>query len=135
MKQLIFRLWQWTWGFPQTLVGFIVYLCNRHKPHEVYRGCIVTRWDNRGSMGMGMFLFLGCNDPQVRVHEFGHSVQSLILGPLFLPIMGIPSFLWCNIPYFQRMRNEKHISYYRLYTESTANALGAWATGEECHLK
>ena len=135
MKKLLFWLVQCTWGFPQTLVGLITFLICRHDPHETYRGCIVTRWDNRGSMGMGMFLFLGCNDPQVRVHEFGHSVQSLILGPLFLPIMGIPSFLWCNIPYFQRMRKEKHISYYRLYTESTANALGAWATGEECHLK
>ena len=135
MKTILFRLWQWTWGFPQSLVGFLVYLSNRGKPVSHYRGCIVTHWDNRGSMGMGMFLFLGCDDPQVRVHEFGHSVQSLILGPLFLPIMGIPSFLWCNIPYFQRMRREKHISYYRLYTESTANALGAWATGEKCDLK
>ena len=85
-------------------------------------------------MGMGMFLFLGCEDAQVRVHEFGHSVQSLILGPLFLPVMGIPSFLWCNIPYFRRMRKEKGISYYRFYPESTANRLGAWATGEKCAL-
>jgi hypothetical protein len=135
MKKFLFRLWQWTWGFPQSLVGLIVFLCNLHKPREVYRGCVVTHWDNRGSMGMGMFLFLGCDDAQVRVHEFGHSVQSLILGPLFLPIMGIPSFLWCNIPYFQRMRREKRVSYYRFYPESSANALGAWATGEICDLK
>ena len=135
MGELIFRLWQWTWGFPQSLVGLIVYLLNRDKPHETYRGCIVTRWNNRGSMGMGMFLFLGCEDPQVRVHEFGHSVQSLILGPLFLPIMGIPSFLWCNIPYFRRLRKEKGVSYYRFYPESTANKLGAWVTKEECHLQ
>ena len=134
MKRILFWLWQWTWGFPQSLVGLIVYLCNLDKKHEVYRGCIVTRWGNRGSMGMGMFLFLGCDDPQVRVHEFGHSVQSLILGPLFLPVMGIPSFLWCNIPCFRRMRKEKGVSYYRFYPESTANRLGAWATGETCDL-
>ena len=135
MGELIFRLWQWTWGFPQTFIGLIVYLCNLGSPHETYRGCIVTRWNNRGSMGMGMFLFLGCEDPQVRVHEFGHSVQSLILGPLFLPIMGIPSFLWCNIPYFRRLRKEKGVSYYRFYPESTANALGAWVTKEACDLQ
>ena len=134
MKKLLFWIWQWTWGFPQTLVGFIVFLVCRKCPHGTYRGCITTRWNNRGSMGMGMFLFLGCEDPQVRVHEFGHSVQSVILGPLFLPVMGIPSFLWCNIPYFRRMRKEKGVSYYRFYPESTANWLGAKVSGEKCEL-
>ena len=134
MKTALFRLWQWTWGFPQTLLGLILYLIHKDKPHSTYHGCIVTRWKQRGSMGMGMFLFLGCEDAEVRVHEFGHSVQSVFLGPLFLPIMGIPSFLWCNIPYFRRMRKEKGVSYYCFYPESTANRLGAWATGEKCEL-
>ena len=131
---MIFRIWQWTWGFPQTLIGYIVYLICRKYPRETYRNCIVTRWGLKSSMGMGMFLFLGTENPQVRVHEFGHSVQSLILGPLFLPIMGIPSILWCNIPYFRRMRKEKGVSYYSFSPESTANKLGAWATGEPCEL-
>lgn len=135
MRVLLFRLWQWTWGFPQSFIGWLVYLRNYRRPHEIYRGCIVTRWRLRGSMGMGMFLFLGCEDPRVRVHEYGHSVQSLILGPLFLPIMGIPSFLWCNLPVCRNARQKKHISYYRFYPESTANRLGAWASGEVCDLK
>lgn len=134
MTTLLFRLWQWTWGFPQSLVGLIIYLLNRDKPHETYRGCIVTHWDNGGSLGVGMFLFLGCDDPRVRVHEFGHSVQSLILGPLFLPIMGIPSFLWCNLPCCKKLRKEKGVSYYRFYPESTANRLGSWISGETCDL-
>lgn len=134
MKKLLFWIWQWTWGLPQNLVGLIVFLVCRKRPHGTYRGCITTRWNNRGSMGMGMFLFLGSEDPQVRVHEFGHSVQSVILGPLFLPVMGIPSFLWCNIPYFRRLRKEKGISYYRFYPESTANWLGAKVSGENCEL-
>ena len=134
MKKLLFWLWQWTWGLPQTLVGFIVFLIFRKYPHSTYNGCIVTRWSKRDSLGMGMFLFLGCEDPQVRVHEFGHSVQSLILGPLFLPIMGIPSFLWCNLPGCRHLRKEKDISYYHFYPESTANRLGSWASGEICNL-
>lgn len=136
MKKGLFWLWQWTWGFPQSLVGLIVYLCNLDKKHELFRSCIVTHWDNPGSLGVGMFLFLGKNaHRQTLVHEFGHSVQSLILGPLFLPIMGIPSFLWCNLPVCRRMRKEKGISYYRFYPESTANRLGAWASGENCDLR
>ncbi len=134
MKRLLFWLWQWTWGFPQTFLGLILFLCCRCCRHETYHGCVVTHWRKNGSLGVGMFLFLGRDDPQVRVHEFGHSVQSLILGPLFLPVMGIPSFLWCNLPIFRRMRKEKGISYYAFYPESTANQLGAWVTKEPCNL-
>lgn len=134
MRTLLFRIWQWTWGFPQTMIGFIVYLICRKQPHSTYHGCITTLWNIRGSLGMGMFLFLGRDDPQVRVHEFGHSVQSLILGPLFLPIMGIPSFLWCNLPPCRRLRENKGVSYYRFYPESSANRLGALVTGEKCDL-
>lgn len=135
MKRLLFWLWQWTWGFPQTFLGCMIFLCCRGCRHETYHGCIVTHWRKRGSLGVGMFLFLGSDDPQVRVHEFGHSVQSLILGPLFLPFMGLPSFLWCNLPCCKRLRKEKAVSYYSFYPESTANRLGAWATGETCQLQ
>ena len=135
MKQFLFCLWQWTWGFPQTLLGLILYLIHRQKPHSRYHGCIVTHWGKGGSLGVGMFLFLGnTEDPQVLVHEFGHSIQSAILGPLFLPVMGIPSFLWCNLPPARKYRREKGVSYYRFYPERTANRLGSLVTGESCNL-
>lgn len=99
----------------------------------------MTHWPKAGSMGVGMYLFLGNNgdedrQAQVLVHEFGHSVQSLILGPLFLPIMGIPSFLWANLPLCRRLRKEKGVSYYNFYPERNANRLGKWATKEKCDL-
>lgn len=28
------------------------------------------------------------------VHEYGHTIQSMILGPLYLIVIGIPSTLW-----------------------------------------
>ena len=139
MKAFLFRLWQWTWGLPQTLIGLVFYCIHRKQPHFTYHGCVVTRWHVPGSLGVGMFLFVNDNhyqkDPQILVHEFGHAVQSTILGPLFLPIMGIPSFLWCNLPPCRKLRREKGVSYYRLYTESTANYLGAKVTREKCDLK
>ena len=135
MKTVLFRLWQWTWGFPQTLLGLILYMIHKDKPHSAYHGCIVTHWGNGGSLGVGMFLFLGnTTDPRILVHEFGHSVQSAILGPLFLPVMGIPSFLWCNLPPARKLRREKGVSYYRFYPERTANHLGSLVTGERCDL-
>ena len=138
MKTALFRLWQWTWGFPQTLIGGIIYLIHRNAPHRIYHGCIVTRWKQQGSLGVGMFLFLSehsyDSNPQVQVHEFGHAVQSAILGPLFLPVMGIPSFLWCNLKPCRKLRKEKGVSYYRFYPESTANFLGSLVTKEPCDL-
>lgn len=135
MKTLLFRLWQWTWGLPQTLLGAVIYLICRHCPHDRYRGTVVTYWENKGSLGVGMFLFLGCNDPQVRVHEYGHSIQSMLLGPLFLPVIGIPSFVWCNLPACRRLRKEKGISYYSFYPEKNANFFGRLVTRELCALK
>ena len=139
MKVFLFRLLQWTWGFPQSLLGLILHLIHRKNGHTTYHGCIVTPWDSTGSMGVGMYLFISRKNWQqqndVWVHEFGHSIQSLILGPLFLPVMGLPSYLWCNLPSCRRLRREKGVSYYRFYPESTANALGAWVTKETCELQ
>jgi len=138
MNAALFRLWQWIWGLPQTLIGFVIYCLHRKAPHRSYHGCIVTKWKLSGSLGMGMFLFLSersWTNPQVLVHEFGHAVQSAILGPLFLPVMGIPSFLWCNLPPCRKLRQEKGVSYYRFYPESSANYLGSLVTKESCTLK
>ena len=140
MKKILFRIWQWTWGFPQSLLGLVFRLVYRDCPRSEYHNAVVTHWPKGGSMGVGMYLFLGTggddeHKAQVLVHEFGHSVQSLILGPLFLPIMGIPSFLWANLPWTRRMRKEKGVSYYRFYPEKNANWLGAKVTGKTCTLK
>ena len=140
MKTFLFRLWQWTWGLPQTLLGAVICLACRKCPHERFHGAIVTHWKQSGSLGVGMFLFIGKsrsddNRRQVMVHEYGHSVQSMILGPLFLIIMGIPSFLWCNLAPCRRLRREKGVSYYSFYPEKNANWLGALVTKSPCDLK
>ena len=82
MKKFLFRLWQWTWGFPQSLLGLIFRLVYRDCPRTEYRNTVVTHWPKGGSMGVGMYLFLGTggdedHKAQVLVHEFGHSVQSM----------------------------------------------------------
>ena len=131
MGILFFRLWQWTWGFPQSLLGFLLRMSLGDRPHGHYHGCVVTHWEKGGSMSLGMYLFLGTGaDDSVRVHEFGHAVQSAILGPLYLPVIGIPSWLWCNLSVFRKLRKEKEIPYCSFYPESTANWLGTKVTGE-----
>ena len=135
MKTVFLRILQWTWGLPQTLLGAVLYLIHFRRRHFPYRHAIVTEWSIPGSLGVGMFIFLGRHDASTRgpllAHEYGHNIQSLLLGPLFLPVIGLPSFLWCNLPRARRYRKEKQVSYYRFYTESSANRLVHHVTGEE----
>jgi hypothetical protein len=54
-------------------------------------------------------------------HEYGHAIQSRILGPLYLIIIGIPSIIWAALygSIIPRYKN----NYYRFYTEKWADKL------------
>jgi len=134
-----YYLIQFTWGILQNLAGAFWFLCCLGKKHSRYHGAIVTRVRRkrfRGGWTFGCFIFL--TEPLTRaeehdllIHEYGHTLQSLLLGPVWSLAIGLPSMLWCNLPLFQRLRREKGISYYRLYCEAWANRLGERATGEK----
>lgn len=129
MKLLLYYFIQWTWGLPQNLIGLALRLFCRGKNEPKFHGAAVRRWGISGSASLGMFLFLDRNASQkTLVHEYGHSVQSLILGPLFLPVIGLPSLLWAG--FGERYRRRRGRSYYWFYPERWANRLGAYATGE-----
>ena len=67
------------------------------------------------------------NEPGLR-HEYGHSRQSLYLGPLYLPIIGIYSAVFCNL--WDRLLHKKWDGgkrrkwYYSRWTEAWADRLG-----------
>ena len=124
---MIYRIAQWTWGLPQTLAGFIIFLVFRKYPHYNYHGAIVTEWNSPNSVGLGMFIMLSRDHygkKRLLVHEYGHTIQSLILGPLFLLIAGLPSFAWAELPQASKYRKDKNVSYYQVYPENWANRLG-----------
>ena len=135
MKKFLFFLLQCTWGLPQTLLGFIIFLKYRKCPHKFYRGAIDTQWSARGGMSLGLFIFTPPEDhpnsQKVRVHEYGHCFQSILLGPLYLLVIGLVSICWARIGYFVRLRKEKNIPYVACYTESWASKWGELFTGEE----
>ena len=140
MRTILYIIWQCTWGFLQTALGFIVFLAHFKEKHYLYHGAIITGWENRASVSLGLFVFIAreskCNgvekndDPlselseRLLIHEYGHTIQSLMLGPLYLIIIGIPSALWCSLPYCKKKRKDKRISYYSFYTEKWADLLG-----------
>lgn len=109
------------WQLPQNLLGLLVLLCTRaRKVGEHYEYNLPF-----GSVSLGRYIFL-CpahwHDAQVLSHETGHSKQSKYLGPLYLLVIGLPSFLWAGC--FGWFRKKYGVSYYAFYTEKWADHLG-----------
>ncbi|MGI6316772.1 MAG: hypothetical protein ACOX17_08930 [Christensenellales bacterium] len=125
MKHIV-CLWsmllQWTWGLPQSLLGLLLLLRFRKKPRRRYLDALMVDWGLPGGISLGFVFFTG--HPELAPHEYGHTRQSLLLGPLYLAVIGLPSLLWANLPYFRRLRREKNIPYSRLYCESWADRWG-----------
>lgn len=123
LPSLLYSLLQCTWGLPQTLAGFFVFLWFRKCPHRLKDGIIATEWTRDDGVSLGMFVFFPPGS-SLRSHEYGHTIQSGLLGPLYLPAVCVPSFFWCGLPYFQKLRRTKRIPYSRLYCEAWADRLG-----------
>ncbi len=147
MKTFLYVIWQCTWGILQTLLGFVHFLIYIKCKHYFYHGAIVTEWNNRSSVSLGLFVFVTAEpyfyeklkdeysmeelSKRLLVHEYGHTIQSLLLGPLYLIVIGIPSTLWGFLPYFNNKRKNESLSYFSCYTESWANTWGEKVTGEK----
>ena len=147
MKAVLYIVWQCTWGILQTLLGFAHFLIYIKCKHYFYHGAIVTEWNNRSSVSLGLFVFVTAEpyfyeklkneysmeelSKRLFVHEYGHTIQSLLLGPLYLIVIGIPSTLWGFLPYYNKKRKDEGLSYFSCFTESWANVLGEKVTGEK----
>lgn len=136
VRYLLYILIQCTWGAMQTLLGLILFIRFKNCEHSFYHGCIKTDYNSSYSVSLGVFIFVSNKyeheeSKRITLHEYGHTIQSLILGPLYLIVIGLTSFAWCRLPYFQKMREEKNMSYYSLWVEKWANKLGEKFMGKE----
>lgn len=147
MRIALYRSIQCTWGVLQSTLGLICFILHFSDRHYCYHGAVVTEWNAKSSVSLGMFVFV-TKEPyfyeklkreytmdelsqRLLVHEYGHTIQSLILGPLYLIIIGIPSTLWGFLPCFNMKRRSKSISYFSFFTEKWANFLGEQVTGQK----
>lgn len=134
INRILFVFIQCTWGLLQTLIGLVFFIMNRKNSHKVFRGCIDTQWDYYGGLSLGLFIFTPSdkysNASLIRVHEYGHSIQSLLLGP-FMLFVGIVSVLWGNLSYFARLRKRKNLPYTACFVEAWASKWGELTTGEK----
>lgn len=133
MKKVLYIVIQCTWGLLQTLIGLGFFVANRKCEHQFYRYCIDTKWNAKGGLSLGLFIFTPKDEVEnaqlIRVHEYGHTIQSLVLGP-FMLFVGIISVAWGDLPYFRRMRWEKHVPYTACFVEYWASKWGELVTKE-----
>ena len=120
------------WGFPQNIVGFLMYLYYKNKAIVVFKFEDATVVDlknmnkNIGAVSLGQFIFLfsnyGMNEMRIIKHEYGHTRQSHILGPLYLLVVGLPSIIWNR--FFKDYRRINNVDYYSVFPENWADKLG-----------
>jgi len=114
----------WTWCLPQALLGACWYQITRASGEagepEKFKNARAAPYDrSRSGVSLGHFLFYPKGDSKTLAHEYGHYKQSLMLGPLYLPVVGVPSFMWSL--YYKKFKPEK--SYYSFITERWADRL------------
>ena len=124
IKNLILFIWQ----LPQHIValiyfGYLVMMCKDLGIDSRYKQAIVIPCIMRGAVTLGNYVFAGLNSEYKKTikHELGHTIQSKILGPLYLIVIGIPSITYCGLRrLFPSLRKK---NYYDFYTEKWANNL------------
>ena len=113
---------QFTWGILQNLLGLVLFMfvasAGRYKG-RVGRAFVCQVPFN---VSLGCFIFVSDSYDELLVkHEYGHTLQSLILGPFYLLVIGLPSMIWAG--FFEKYRQKQGISYYSFFTERWANSL------------
>lgn len=114
----------YVWQLPQNLLGLLLVLI--YKPENSYsfnRARLYYSTRMKGGISLGRYIIIRHTAMEytgrTEWHEYGHSRQSMFLGPLYLPVIGLPSILWAVV-----WQPGHGSSYYDFYTEAWADKLG-----------
>ena len=112
------------WQLPQIIVGFFVRLftgAQRWDEASVEYDRRIFTWKLTSGISLSTYYVIVEQeaDSNTIKHEKGHTIQSLILGPLYLIVIGLPSIIWAGLIY-----EHTNKSYYWFYTEAWADKLG-----------
>jgi hypothetical protein len=131
IKSVLLNIVYFTWCLPQTLVGLIIKLIKAKevKTVETYKLESQVNWIQwYYGVSLGKYILVSTfykeetnGEFNAKNHEFGHVKQNLMLGPLYLILVGLPSITFNIIS----QNNEKFASrYYQRYPENWADKLG-----------
>ena len=135
-KELIkFYLLSFTWGILHTLVGlfvllFVVLFLRKQVDIFMIKGRIAVNFKDKifGGVSLGIVYLAGTRFRKTHMHELGHTIQNIWWGPLFLPVIGIPSIIraafWPLIRKRYYNKYGTYPSYDRIWFEGQATRLG-----------
>lgn len=113
------------WQLPQNLLGLVIKAFYKENAFLMYRDKKMYVCPGlSGGISLGNTVIVGKypfskKDWNLVKHEFGHTRQSLYLGPLYLIVVGLPSILWALLQ--ERVIKK---DYHWFYTERWADKLG-----------
>lgn len=126
LKEILLYIWQ----LPQNLLGLIMLLFM--KPYilrEKYKGITyVVSKKMSGGISLGNYVILSNSYKdknryqKIWDHEWGHTRDSIMFGPLYLIIIGLPSLIWAWM--YGTIIKPTYNGYYKFYTEKRADRLG-----------
>lgn len=116
------------WGFPLTLIGFVgalAVLISGHRPQRNGGGWVFRVGHDWGGISFGLFHFVDM-EPTKRIlaHEYGHSLQNMIWGPLMVFVIAIPSVVRYWVHQIRRKQNKPNPSYDSIWFEGQATRWG-----------
>ena len=122
------KVLRWIWQFPQNIVGWIYLKTRKLAYHQTYDNK-VEYYDvfSGGSVSLGDYIFIAYPTSETIHHEYGHHRQSLMLGPLYLLLIGLPSLCgyWWDVWFHDKWSyNDRDKWYYGLPWEKWADRLG-----------
>ena len=94
-KRILFWALSLTWGLPMTLFGALValgLLVTGHRPKKFHQNIYFEVGRGWGGFECGAFFVVNKGAPlYLKLHEAGHGIQNIILGPLMPFVVSIPS--------------------------------------------
>lgn len=137
MKQLIkivTEITKYIWQLPQNLLGLILIAFYRPERKHVLENGVEVHYATRmkGGISLGKYSIVNTCHYRKNVNEslkrdtvrheaIGHAKQSIMFGWLYLPIIGLSSFVWCSM--YGRLVPYTHNGYYTFWTEKWADKL------------
>ena len=120
IKEVLLYVWQ----LPQNLAGLLVLLfCKTEYQYDYKTSKVYLTKSFGGGVSLGKYIFLSrtqLRKNEVVMHEYGHCIQSMILGPLYL-LLGLCSIIHAMTWNCSKKPNK---TYYDFFVEKCANTLG-----------
>jgi len=132
IKNILYFIISWTWGFIQSFVGLIMFFVFALKKSivkiEHFNGSLIVFVRGFNGVSMGYFIFLKYSkyffekDRITVKHEYGHFLQHLMLGIFYILVVGIKSFFNNRMSLISN--DYRGLNYYKRFPEKWADKLG-----------